>query len=154
MHFGRCDVAIASHFRGVFICIFHPHFLQKSITQHLVYTSAALRAADKGARNANRPNCPKNRPTRHKRGGFRAKPLAKSRLLFFVFVVGKRNFLQIFTFRQRKTAPYASIGARLRVLHCLPPQGYAANRFRRRCVKGFISCSHLMTLSKITYFVT
>lgn len=64
------------------------------------------------------------------------------------------NFIRIFAFRQRKTAPYASIGARLRVLHCLPPQGYAANRFRRRCVKGFISRSHLMTLSKITYFVT
>ena len=96
----RCDVATTflPHNLSCLTSVLYRIFVKKSIARPLVYTSAALRAADKGARNANRPNCPKNHPTRHKKGGFRAKPLAKSRLLFFVFVVGKRNFRKFYPY--------------------------------------------------------
>lgn len=144
----------ASHFRGVFICVFHPHFLQKSITQHLVYTSAALTRGGQGGAQCRPPEQPK---TEQKRRFPRYAACGKPPFIF-VFALrssGFAAFLLVFVrFRQRKIAPYASIGARLRVFDCLPPQGYAANRFRRRCVKGLMSRSHLMTLSKKTYFTT
>lgn len=38
------------------------------------------------------PNRLKNRPKRHKNGGFRAKPLAKSRRSFLLFAFGKQIF--------------------------------------------------------------
>ena len=116
---------------------------KRALRAPLSIRAPRCRAADKGARNADRPNSPK----RNKKGGFH--------VVFALRSSGFAAFLLVFVrFRQRKIAPYASIGARLHVFDCLPPQGYAANRFRRRCVKGLMSRSHLMTLSKITYFTT
>ena len=99
MHFERCDVAKASHFRGVFLCVFHPHFLQKSITQHLVYTSARANArADKVLRNATA--YPTEQP-KQPRAGAVAKPLARPRFrsglslsgaFVFVIVLQKEHY--------------------------------------------------------------
>lgn len=127
-------------------------FSQKSITQSLVYTSAALTRGGQGGAQCRPPEQPE---TEQKRRFPRYAACGKPPFIF-VFALrssGFAAFLLVFVrFRQRKIAPYASIGARLRVFDCLPPQGYAANRFRRRSVKGLMSRSHLMTLSQITNF--
>ena len=85
-------------------------------------------------------------------------PLVENRLLFLFLCYGQA-VLRLFSLplsvfgnaKLRRMLPQAQNRC---LFDCLPPQGYAANRFRRRCVKGLMSRSHLMTLSKITYFTT
>ena len=150
----RCDVATTflPHNLPCLTSVLYRIFVKKSIARPLVYTSAALPRGGQGGAQCRPPEQPE---TEQKRRFPRYAACGKPPFIFDFALrsSGFAAFLLVFVrFRQRKIAPYASIGARLRIFDCLPPQGYAANRFRRRCVKGLMSRSHLMTLSKITYF--
>lgn len=87
-------------------------FSQKSITQPLVYTSAALTRGGQGGAQCRPPEQPE---TEQKRRFPRYAACGKPPFIF-VFTLrssGFAAFLLVFVrFRQRKIAPYASIGAK------------------------------------------
>lgn len=58
---------------------------KRALRAPLSIRAPRCRAADKGARNANRQNCPK----RNKKGGFHAMPLVENRLLFLFLRYGQ-----------------------------------------------------------------
>ena len=91
---------------------FYLKFSQKSITQSLVYTSAALTRGGQGGAQCRPPEQPE---TEQKRRFPRYAACGKPPFIF-VFTLrssGFAAFLLVFVrFRQRKIAPYASIGAK------------------------------------------
>ena len=130
--------------------VFARNFPKRALRNPLSIRAPRLRAADKGARYANSPNCPK----RNEKGGFHATPLVENRLLLCFYVTVKRlcGILSLSlsvsgNAKLRHMLPQAQ--ERL-LFHCLPPHDYATGRLRFRNVNGRISRSHFMTLSKIT----
>ena len=113
-----CDVATdfaALYYKAFSVLLFAKNFtvcMKKSIARPLVYTSAALTRGGQGGAQCRPPKQPE---TEQKRRFPRYAACGKPPFIF-VFALrssGFAAFLLVFVrFRQRKIAPYASIGAK------------------------------------------